>query len=341
MTKPLEISTAYARLTLQSKLLPVDALLRGTGVTADFLQSADYIEWRKLAAIFHNIDHQQGVSPAWAARLGGQLSANAHGSLGFAALSAPTLGAAVEALAEFYPARVTAVATELELADGRYVWHVLDVTGDAGFARSLAEIVLKVVESLLAAILGHPVGDNVIVSLMRPPPVAADEFIAAYDAQVLFDATSNSISIPAIWWRLPSPLHDESMYWANIAKCRELITSREQLSSAVVIVRTHLRNHFDRQIAGESAHTAPPTQEAVAGAMHLTTRTLIRRLKKEGSAYKVILEELRRDYAQTLLGNARLTVADVAELLGYKEPANFGRAFRRWFGSSPAAWRRR
>lgn len=341
MPGPLEISTAYARLTLQSKLLPVDGLLEGTGVTADFLMSADYIDWRKLAAIFHNIDCQQGVSSAWAARLGGQFSANAHGSLGFAALSAPTLGAAVETLAEFYPARVTAIATELELADSRYVWHVLDVTGDADFARSLAEIVLKVVESLLAAILGHPVGDNVVVSLMRPTPAAVDEFIEAYDAQVLFDATSNSISIPVIWWRLPSPLHDESMYWANIAKCRELITSREQQSSAVVIVRTHLRIYFDRQIAGESEHMPPPTQEAVAAAMHLTTRTLIRRLKKEGSSYKEILEELRRDYALTLLGNARLTVANVGELLGYKEPANFGRAFRRWFGSSPANWRRR
>ena len=86
---------------------------------------------------------------------------------------------------------------------------------------------------------------------------------------------------------------------------------------------------------------APPTQETVAATMHLTNRTLIRRLKKEGSSYKEILEELRRDYAQTLLGNARLTVADVGELLGYKEPANFGRAFRRWLGISPAQWRRR
>jgi AraC-like DNA-binding protein len=335
-----EISTAYARLTLQSELLPVDGLLEGTGVTADFLMSADYIEWEKLAAIFHNIDHQQGVSPAWAARLGGQFSAGAHGSLGFAALSAPTLGAAVEALAEFYPARVAAISIELELADGRYVMHVLDVTGDTDFSRSLAEIVLKVIESLLSAILGHPVSDTVVVSLMRPAPIAAEDLIAAYDAQVEFDAPSNAISIPASWWRLPSPLHDESMYWANVAKCRELITSREQQGSAAVIVRAHLSNHFDRQIAGESEPIAPPTQEAVAAAMHLTTRTLIRRLKSEGSAYKDILEELRRDYAQTLLGNARLTVADIAELLGYKEPANFGRAFRRWFGISPTHWRR-
>ncbi len=341
MPTPLEISTAYARLTLQSALLPVDGLLDGTGVTAGFLMSADYIGWEKLAAIFRNIDRHEEVSPAWAARLGGQFSASAHGSLGFAALSAPTLGAAVETLAEFYPARVAAIAIELERTDGRYVMHVQDVTGDTDFSRSLAEIVLKVIESLLSAILGHPVSDTVVVSLMRPVPAAAKELMAAYDAQVLFDAPSNAISIPASWWRLPSPLHDESMYRANMAKCRELVTSREQQGSVPVIVGAHLRNHFDRQISGESEPAPPPTQETIAAAMHLTTRTLIRRLKSEGTAYKVILEELRREYAQVLRGDARLAVADIATLLGYQEPANFSRAFRRWFGTSPAQWRRR
>jgi len=341
MTKSMEISSAYARLTLQSKLMPVDELLEGTGVTADFLLSADYVDWRVLATMFRNIDRQEGLSPAWAAHLGGQFSASAHGSLGFAALSAPTLGAAVETLVEFYPSRVTAIATELKLQEGYYVMSVHDVTGDAEYGLFLAQIVLKVGESLIAAILGHPVSENVVVSLSRAAPAQADEFTAAYDAKVEFGAEVDSIAVPASWWRLPSPLHDESMYWANIAKCRELIASREQNSSASLVVRTQLSSHFDRQIAGEGEHAPPPTQERVAENMHLTTRTLIRRLKKEESSYKGILEELRRNYAQTLLGNARLTVADVGELLGYKEPANFGRAFRRWFGASPAAWRRR
>lgn len=341
MPAAIEISTAYARLTLQSKLLSAEDVLHGTGVTEDYLMSADYIDWQILAAIFRNIGMQQNVSPAWAAYLGGQFSANAHGPLGFAALSAPTLGAAVEALIEFYPARVSAITTRLEATGDRYVMHLHDVTGDEDFARSLGEIVLKVVESLLAAILGHPVSENVVVNLMRPATDSAYEFIAAYDGHVRFGASGHSISVPAIWWRLPSPLHDESMYWANLAKCRELIASREQHTSAAFVVRSHLRSYFEAQIAQRNEPSAPPTQEHIAGLMHLTTRTLIRRLKREGSAYKDVLEELRKEYAQALLANARLTVADVGELLGYREPANFGRAFRRWFNSSPAAWRRR
>lgn len=339
MSAPYEISAAYARLMLRSRLLPLDALLKETGVTADYLMSADYINWQVLATMFHNVDMHKGRSSAWAARLGGQFNISAHGSLGFAALSAPTLGEALEALVEFYPSRVNAIKIELSAGDGYYTMRVVDVTGDADFNRSLAEIVLKVAESLLAAILGHPAGENVLVSLARPAPEVAEKFSSVFDTRLVFGAAANSISLPASWWRLPSPLHDESTYWANVAKCRELIASRDQSGSAAFIVRSHLKNHFDRQIAGETEQCAPPTQEAIAQAMHLATRTLIRRLAKEEAAYQDILEELRREYSQALLGNARLTVAGVGELLGYSEPANFGRAFRRWFGLSPGKWR--
>jgi len=335
-----EISAAYARLTIRSGLLPTEELLMGVDVNLEDLLSTEYVDWRVLATMFHNIEAADSVSPTWAARLGGQFSANAHGSLGFAALSAPTLGHAVETLAEFYPARVTAVAIEQEQRDGYYVVKVLDRTNDDTFGQYLAELVLKVIESLLSAILGHPVSDNVVVGLIRDS-LYAGEFSEVYDSRVVLNCDQYTISIPQSWWGLPSPLGDESMYWANIAKCRELIASREKHGSAGVIVRTALRNHFDKEIAGEGAYTAPPKLENVAQGMHLTTRTLIRRLKKEDLAFKDILEELRRDYARTLLGNARLTVADVGELLGYREPANFGRAFRRWFGVSPAKWRHR
>jgi len=213
------------------------------------------------------------------------------------------------------------------------------MTGDKVFGRYLAEIVMKVAESLLAAIVGHPASDNIVVRLMRQEPDDAEAFREVFDSRILFAASEDSISIPESWWRLPSPLHDESVYRANRAKCREIIASRAQHSSASAIVRARLTNHFDRQISGEMHNRPPPTQAAIAQSMHVTPRTLIRHLQKENMSYKNMLEELRRDYAQALLANARLTVADVGEILGYAEPANFGRAFRRWFDCSPAAWR--
>jgi AraC-like DNA-binding protein len=339
MNESFDVAATYARLTLRSQLLPQEELLAGTGVTPQGLMSADYVDWRVLAVMFHNIDSTEVVSTAWAAHLGGQFNVSAHGPLGFAALSAPTLGAAFEALVDLSSSRVTALRSEIDSTRDSYVLRLHDVTGDDLFASIVAEIVLKVAESLLAAIFGYEVTENVLISLKRSLPEDPNQFYSAFNAALIFGASENSISIPASWWRLPSPLYDESTYWANVAKCRELIASREQHGSAALIVRTYLRNYFDRQIAGSAEQGVPPTLDEIGQVMHLTSRTLIRRLAKEDCSYRQILEGLRREYAQSLLGNARLTVAAVGELLGYGEPANFGRAFRRWFGRSPANWR--
>ncbi|MEC8429311.1 MAG: helix-turn-helix transcriptional regulator, partial [Pseudomonadota bacterium] len=83
----------------------------------------------------------------------------------------------------------------------------------------------------------------------------------------------------------------------------------------------------------------PPELGELAERMHVTSRTLIRRLKRDGTTYKQILEQLRRRYATELLLRTDLTAAAISELLGYGEPANFGRAFRRWYGTSPNQWR--
>jgi len=73
----------------------------------------------------------------------------------------------------------------------------------------------------------------------------------------------------------------------------------------------------------------------------MTPRTLIRRLKAQDTSYQRLLDEARLHCADALLADARLTVAEVAQRLGYSDPANFGRAFRNLTGMTPAAWRRR
>lgn len=339
MSRLLEISTAYARLTLQSGLLATDELLAGTTLDPDTLSELDYIHWQELATIFRNLDRRQG-SAAWAARMGAQFNIISHGPLGFAALSAPTLGDALDVMATLYPVRTSAITVEVEQGDGRYTLRLLDLTGDAQFHQWISALILKVLESLLSAILGHPAGPNVYIDLAMPAAGHAEDFVQAYDATVRFNTQDFAISIPEAWRYLPSPLHDEGIYRSNVIKCREIIAAREQQGSAASVVYNLLCNHFDRIIAREIPAIPPPTLAEVASSIHLTTRTLIRRLNAEDTSYKEILEALRREYASNLLADARLTVADIAEAIGYREPANFGRAFRRWYGISPAAWRR-
>ncbi|MFT4520813.1 MAG: AraC-like DNA-binding protein, partial [Halioglobus sp.] len=211
---------------------------------------------------------------------------------------------------------------------------------DRDFDRWMTEVIMKIIEALLASILGHPVGPNVTIGFTRQAPEHAEALKACYDSSVLFGQRVNSIEVPLSWRQLPSPLYDEAVYRANLIKCREMINAREQSGSVAVAVRHHLSNHFDSRSLARITAGAPPTLEQMATTLHTTPRTLIRRLKREETSYKQILEALRREYAQRLLCDARLTAAEVGEILGYGEAANFGRAFRRWYGQSPAAWRR-
>jgi AraC-like DNA-binding protein len=333
-----ELSAAYARLILQSGVGTPEELLRDVELSADALADREFIGVADLGPIFRNYDRLVR-DRAWTAKLGSRFNISVHGPLGFAALSAPTLGEALDVMGSLYASRSNAMRARTYATDSHYVVEMVDATGEPDFARWLGEVTMKIVETLLATILGHPVGRNVLISFAHPRPDDAEALLAEYDATVRFDAPQTTIAVPLAWRQLPSPLHDESVYRANVIKCRELIAARERAGSSAEAIRNRLRNHFDSQ-ALQRGGVAPPTLEQVAGEMHTTARTLIRRLRAEDATYRDILEELRREYADRLLQDARLTVADVGEVLGYREPANFGRAFRRWYGASPAAWRR-
>ena len=82
-----------------------------------------------------------------------------------------------------------------------------------------------------------------------------------------------------------------------------------------------------------------PDIDYVAEKMGTSSRTLRRRLKKEGSSYREVLDEVRYGLAREYLENTRLPMEEIATLLGYTESGNFSHAFRRWSGQSPRNWR--
>lgn len=98
-------------------------------------------------------------------------------------------------------------------------------------------------------------------------------------------------------------------------------------------VSQKVREWLVRQLpAGE------PKREAVAAVLNLTPRTLLRRLANENAHYKILLNDTRRELAFAYLRQNR-SGAEITYLLGFTDPANFSRAFRRWTGRTPRQWR--
>jgi len=94
-----------------------------------------------------------------------------------------------------------------------------------------------------------------------------------------------------------------------------------------------------QRLRGQSPE-AWPELETLAAVLRMSYSTLQRRLQAEGLSYQRLKDNLRRDIAINLLSQPGLTVTDVAEQTGFQETSAFHRAFKKWTGVSPGAYRR-
>lgn len=95
-----------------------------------------------------------------------------------------------------------------------------------------------------------------------------------------------------------------------------------------------------RQIVGRALPEAP-TLSAVARAVGVSPRTLQRRLAERGLQIHALLDEARRERALALVDDRTLSLERIAERVGFAASAPFFRAFRRWTGTTPGAFRAR
>ncbi len=94
-----------------------------------------------------------------------------------------------------------------------------------------------------------------------------------------------------------------------------------------------------RETLSEGLLAGTSSEAAIAKRLGITARTLHRRLAEQGTSFRQLRSELLLRRAEELLREEELPISEVAYLLGYSEPSNFHRAFRRWTGVAPTAWR--
>jgi AraC-like DNA-binding protein len=83
------------------------------------------------------------------------------------------------------------------------------------------------------------------------------------------------------------------------------------------------------------------TDATIANELFMSVRTLQRHLKAEKTTFKSLLNEVRSDLAQKYLSDSFFSIGEITFMLGYREPSSFNRAFKRWTGVSPTAYRER
>jgi AraC-like DNA-binding protein len=95
------------------------------------------------------------------------------------------------------------------------------------------------------------------------------------------------------------------------------------------------------QVLRRSLAGSRPSREAVARELHVSVRTLQRRLSDAGTTFQHLVQVVRRELARKYVAEKRVEFSEVAFLLGYEDTNSFFRAFQAWEGTSPGEWRMR
>jgi len=300
--------------------------------------NSDFIYEQDINIAFHALS-ADGLN-SWVLRYGAQISVGSHGPLGFAVLSAPDLDTALNVLADYMIIRTTAYDAEIRHVNNCVEYVIHDRFEGALAGRWLMESAISVTQQLIETMMAHPFGNNAVIRFAHPKPSYHKELEQFYGVQCSYDASEHAVSIPASWCRIPSPLSDPSTFRSNLQKCREQKLSMRSSQDSAESVSLILSGYFNERASGGLSSVELPTLTSLAKQHNMTNRTLARKLDASHTSYKKLLEDTRREHAIELLSSTHLTIADIAHLLAYQEPANFIRAFKSWFQTTPAAWRR-
>lgn len=315
-----------------ARLFPADKLLAGTGLTAaEFAERDRRITVRQALKYISNT-LALATEPDWYLAWAGTLSDHFHGPVSIALMSAPTLGDGLDTFVRFFPARIPYLHMQgRRVGDYFYIelWPLLD-TGAA--KPLLVETPLIVLQQYLATLYGVDLA-AARVELDYPAPYWAERYTRYFHTAVQFDAARTALVVPYAWRALRNLDYHESTWSHALRQCEAIASSPERTTLGEV------RNYLCRAFEQPDRRRALPTLDEVARHLHLAPRTLIRRLRRLGTTYQAIMDDFLRARAAELLVNDRVKIKEVAAALGFNNPANFGKAFKRWYGVSPGGYR--
>lgn len=176
-------------------------------------------------------------------------------------------------------------------------------------------------ENPLLVLLEHAAPDN---------PAAMQEYAKVFDAEIRFNQSCSAIIVARRQLEYPIRQADPQLLQTLLQHATDVLAKIDQHESTAKKVRNLLRLQL---------HEIMPRKETIAAQMNMTARTLQRRLSEENTSFQLLLNELRREQAESWLANTLLTVEDIAARLGFAESRSFHRSFKAWTGKTPGQFR--
>jgi AraC-like DNA-binding protein len=192
----------------------------------------------------------------------------------------------------------------------------------------LAESLLVIWHRLASWLIGQRIRLEQ-TSFTYDEPAHSREYASLFPGSQRFNAPCTSLVFHASYLALPLLQHERALKQFLKHSPADLLARPDGGDSLMAQIR---------RLIGRDCRDWPDLG-MVAQALHMSPQTLRRHLREEGSSFQALKDDLRRDLAIYHLGRADLSIQAIAEQLGFSEPSAFHRAFKKWTGLTPGAYR--
>lgn len=277
------------------------------------------------AVLVHTDDDSLGFA------CGQRMPLTAHGHLGYALMCADTPRQAIHILETYWHVRGRGALCTVHEETQRVFLELLPEVD------SPARVQQMLFSAMLTSIFKG-------IEFLLPQAPITVEFWLQYDFSLR--PGTDMASLPPVRLGMPRvgialegdlTILDAPLQTANPEGLRAALALCERESALSAAGSDVLRRVRTALVPGPDGYLS---LEGLAQMLHMTPRTLRRRLQEQGYNYQQLLEDARRRDSAQLLRDPTLEIRRISEKLGYLNPANFTRAFKGWTGMSPREWRR-
>jgi AraC-like DNA-binding protein len=245
-------------------------------------------------------------------------------ALGYAVLASVTLREAFERMVRYR--RLIGDVLELRLVDAgdRYRFEI-DVSADPSVPFQAVDAITALCIRQARALHAPRPCDPLGVTLARPEPAVVTPYRRAFRGPVAFGAKRNAIEYARGDMEERLPAGNAELARENDNVLVRYLARMEQATVASRVQRAML----------DSLPDGAPSKLAIARSLGMSARNLQRHLAGERTSFKALLDEARVTLARNYVEEGRLSVTEIAFVLGFADTSTFSRAFKRWTGRSP------
>ncbi len=311
------------------------ALLEGSAIDASLIAEPDAeLEPEQELRVARNLSRLLGHPPGLGLQLGLRYRLGNFGLWGYGLLSSPTVGVALETAMRFLPLTYACSAISMRVLPDEVEVHFNEPALASGLSRLLVERDLAAAAMLIAQVAGDGLQLRRVALKAMPgragvvPPEMQHGILGAVPD---FKAREYVIAFDRAWMAKPLPQADAATAALCERMCQKLMDDRRMDVGSTAMVR--------HQLAAMPPGLLPSLHR-IAGLLGTSERTLKRRLQEEGTSFRQLTQEAQAAAAAALVGEAQLSLTEVAERMGYSDLSAFSQAFKRWHGVSPDGFRR-